>query len=117
MKTTQMKSIGLCVATILLLSAATRVSAETEKSGAPTTYKLTEAVIVRPLGFAATIAGSAIYLITWAASKATGNKSDMYNTLVRNPSKLAFGNRQVEKEIPQIVQKEVQTPVKTAKKH
>ncbi|MDB6029349.1 MAG: hypothetical protein JWM68_5572 [Verrucomicrobiales bacterium] len=113
MKTTT-KGTGLSAVTLALLLSSAHAFAETEKPGGVLTYKLTDAVIVRPLGMVATLAGGALYLVTWPISSATGNKKEMYNTLVRNPAKLGFGNRQAAQETP-LVQKEVVVTKQTAK--
>jgi hypothetical protein len=118
----RMKTIltALTLTGLLISSSAVRAEeVQREKNPAANVYKVTEAVVVRPLGMAATAAGGVLYLVTWPVSRATGNHKEMYKTLVKSPSQLAFGNRATtpREDLPQIAQHEVAPlPQRTAQK-
>ncbi len=47
-------------------------------------------VLVRPLGFVATVAGSLIFLVSWPFSALGGNTDEALNSLVLSPAAYTF---------------------------
>jgi hypothetical protein len=57
------------------------------------TYKVFDILVVRPLGFALTLAGSGLYLATIPVTVISGDSEDAAEVLVRKPARMAFGRR------------------------
>jgi hypothetical protein len=72
----------------LLLSAAGEGGIE-EKQNSPEAMAI-DFVFVRPLGAAATLAGSVLFLVSWPFSALGGNSDEAMDSLVLSPARFTF---------------------------
>ena len=56
-------------------------------------YKVTDLLVVRPLGLLMTLGGSAVFAVTLPFTVISGDVDDAADTLVKEPAKIAFGRR------------------------
>lgn len=57
------------------------------------TYKVADILVVRPVGLAMTIAGSALYLVTIPVTVISGDSEESAEILVKKPARMAFSRR------------------------
>ena len=82
-----MKKIVAILIAMLILASASLVYAGEQPD---TTNMVADIVIVRPLGFAALIGGSVLYIISWPIAAITHSTDRTYQAFVKEPCDFVF---------------------------
>jgi len=82
-----MKRIVAILITLLILASASLVYAGEQPD---TTNIVADIVIIRPLGFAALIGGSVLYIVSWPIAAITHSTDRTYQVLVKEPCEFVF---------------------------
>jgi hypothetical protein len=82
-----MKKIVAILITVLILASASLVYAAEQPD---TTNIVADIVIVRPLGFAALIGGSVLYIVSLPIAAITHSTDRTYQALVKEPCEFVF---------------------------
>jgi len=100
MKTFVTKGITLTVASLIMVSSTGALRAEDGKpcakapNEAPGLFKATDVLLVRPAAAGLTLVGTALFLVSWPVTAASGDSDETYRILVRKPSDIAFGRKE-----------------------
>ena len=93
MKTRKMQIMVLCLSLLMAFAAPCQAQDDVEKQEWRRRYKVTDLLVVRPLGLLMTIGGSALFAVTLPFTVISGDVDDAADTLVKEPAKIAFSRR------------------------
>ncbi len=69
-------------------------SCATAPNEAPSVFKATDILLVRPAAAGLTLVGGALFLVSWPVTAASGDSDESFNYLVRKPGRIAFHRKE-----------------------
>jgi hypothetical protein len=93
MKTRLIKSLAIAGAILITFGSANTARADSpaEQKSTRSMSKMFDLLVVRPVGFAMTVAGTGLFIATLPATAISGDTKQAGDALIGHPAKIAFG--------------------------